>query len=92
MIGKQDDLRQTSNMGQNLMSGFMLVLSIVIVHSVYVLYVHPGAEAALASGGSAAARDFLVIIKDLEQEVCIIAMLWCCYLIFAKLVYSIKTF
>ena len=76
--------KQSSNLTQNVMSVVMLILSIVIVHSFYEFYVHPAANAALAAGGSAAARNFFVIIKDMEQEVCIIAMLWCCYLIMAK--------
>lgn len=63
----------------------VLIVSIVIVHLFYVGYVHPSAIAALQSEGSDGSRSFFVIIKDLEQEVCIIAMFWCCYLILAKI-------
>lgn len=67
-------------------SMMVLVMSIIVVHIFYITYVHPMAQAAIQSGGSNASRNFFVIIKDLEQEVCIIAMFWCFYLIMAKII------
>lgn len=61
----------------------VLIASIVLVHSVYVALILPGAEHALQAGAEAS-RNFYVIVKDLEQEVCIIAMLWSSYLILSK--------
>ncbi len=84
MNEEQHSPRQHRNFADNMMSLGVLVASIVLVHSFYEFYVHPTAAAALQSGGSAAARNFFVIIKDMEQEVCFIAMLWCSYLIGAK--------
>jgi biopolymer transport protein ExbB/TolQ len=62
----------------------VLVSAIVVVHLLYVGYIIPSANAALAINGSAGARNFFVIIKDLEQEVCFIAMIWCSYFIITK--------
>jgi biopolymer transport protein ExbB/TolQ len=69
----------------NILSVAVLIASIVLVHSFYEFYVHPVATAAL-QGGSEASRSIFVIIKDMEQEVCFIIMIWCCYLILAKVV------
>ncbi len=67
-------------------STIVLVLSIVLVHLFYVGYVHPNATAILHSGAANASRSFFVIIKDMEQEVSIIAMFWCIYLILSKVI------
>lgn len=76
-----------SNHQQNLLSNAkslgVLCLSILLIHSFYEFVVHPGAAQALQAG-SQASRGFLVIIKDMEQEVCLIAMIWCSYLIGVK--------
>ncbi|WP_102794193.1 MotA/TolQ/ExbB proton channel family protein [Bowmanella denitrificans] len=67
-----------------LWSLLVLALSIIVVQMFYATVVSPIAENALTAGGAAASRGFFVIIKDAEQQVCIIAMLWCSYLILAK--------
>ncbi len=64
----------------------VLVLSIVLVHLFYVGYVQPNAAKILQSGLENSSRNFFVIIKDMEQEVSIIAMFWCCYLILSKVI------
>jgi biopolymer transport protein ExbB/TolQ len=61
-----------------------LVFSIIIVHMIYIGYVRPEAndliELAKVAGQSAP-RDIVVILKDYEQEICFILMLWGCFLI-----------
>ncbi|MDC3106131.1 MotA/TolQ/ExbB proton channel family protein [Gammaproteobacteria bacterium] len=61
-----------------------LLLSIIIVHTIYVTVIRPNAEniikkhAEMASAGEQyeVPRSFFVVIKDLEQESCFILMLW----------------
>lgn len=63
---------------------FALLLALILVHLLYVLWIWPGATAAvtadataLAAGGSAAAQQSLfVILKDYEQEAELILALW----------------
>lgn len=64
-----------------------LVVSIIVVHLIYVGYIWPEStqviEAARAVGQSAP-RDLVVILKDWEQEICIIMMLWGTFMILDK--------
>jgi len=64
-----------------------LVVSVIVVHLIYVGYIWPEStqviEAARAAGQSAP-RDLLVILKDWEQEICIIMMLWGTFMILDK--------
>lgn len=61
-----------------------LLLSIIIVHAVYVTVVRPNAdsivnratEIAAAGGDYVVPRSFWVVIKDFEQEACFVLMLW----------------
>ncbi|MFM7626934.1 MAG: MotA/TolQ/ExbB proton channel family protein [Gammaproteobacteria bacterium] len=61
-----------------------LLLSVVLVHAVYVLHVRPVAEAQMRADREAMAKDpeyvqqrsIYVVIKDYEQEAEIILMLW----------------
>lgn len=61
-----------------------LVVVVVFVHMLYIGYIRPEAaqitEIALEQGQSAP-RDIVVILKDYEQQICIILMLWGCFLI-----------
>lgn len=81
MINLNKLLQQSNSF---VLSTVVLVMSIVIVHLFYIGYVHPNATAAMQSGAVDASRNFFVIIKDMEQEVCIITMFWCSYLIMAQ--------
>jgi len=62
-------------------------VSIIVVHLIYVGYIWPEStqviEAARAAGQSAP-RDLVVILKDWEQEICIIMMLWGTFMILDK--------
>jgi biopolymer transport protein ExbB/TolQ len=65
-----------------------LVVSIVVVHLLYVGYVWPESTAAIEAAraaGQSAPRDIAVILKDWEQEIAIILMLWGLYLIGDKI-------
>lgn len=63
---------------------FALLLSIIVVHSVYVTVIRPQADNILqeqlareaAGEPYVADRSLVVIVKDFEQEVCFILMFW----------------
>ncbi len=64
-----------------------LVVSAVSVHLFYFSLIRPHAEQALflaQQQGQSAARTLSVILKDYEQEICIILMFWGIYLILDK--------
>jgi len=64
-----------------------LIVSAVSVHAVYLSVIRPRAEQALlvaAEQGRAVARTLPVVLKDYEQEICIILMFWGIYLILEK--------
>ncbi|MBC6414108.1 MAG: MotA/TolQ/ExbB proton channel family protein [Chromatiales bacterium] len=66
-----------------------LVISVLAVHLLYIGFILPNAEIAIAlaeSQGQAVPRNLFIIIKDLEQEICIILMLWGSYLIVGKMI------
>ena len=66
---------------------FFLFVSVILVHLVYIGYVRPEAglilEAAKQAGQSAP-RDLIIVIKDYEQEICIVLMFWGSFLILSK--------
>ncbi len=72
----------------------VLLLIIFGVHGLYIGFIRPEAalilsQAALA--GESAPRDLVVILKDYEQEICIILMIWGLYLIIGKIAKIILT-
>lgn len=65
----------------------VLLVSIIVVHLLYIGYVRPEADLLLETArqaGQAAPRDIVIVLKDYEQEVCFILMLWGGYLILSK--------
>jgi biopolymer transport protein ExbB/TolQ len=61
-----------------------LIIAVIIVHMAYIGYIRPEANALIAMAqaqGLSAPREIVVILKDYEQEICFILMLWGCYLI-----------
>ena len=61
-----------------------LAASALLVHLIYVLYIDPTAGEALriaAASGAVPERTPAIILKDLEQELCIILGLWCVWLL-----------
>jgi len=70
-----------------------LVVSAISVHLAYIGFVRPQAELiieAAKQAGQSAPRDMLVIMKDYEQEICIILMLWAGFLILSKCMAILK--
>ena len=71
-------------MNEMLKNFVALIVSILAVHMFYIGYVRPEAAqlAELAiSEGLSAPRDLVVLIKDYEQQICFILLLWGCFLI-----------
>jgi len=74
-------------MSEMIKSFIALIVSIMVVHLIYIGYVRPEADLVLElarQAGQSAPRDLVVILKDYEQEVCFILMLWGSYLILSK--------
>nr|VFJ62000.1 MAG: MotA/TolQ/ExbB proton channel family protein [Candidatus Kentron sp. FW] len=74
-------------MSDMIKSFIALIVSIIVVHLIYIGYVHPEANSLLEmarQAGQSAPRDVVVILKDIEQEICFILMLWGGYLIASK--------
>lgn len=70
-----------------------LIISAITVHFTYIAYVRPQADLimqAAKEAGQSAPRDMLVIMKDYEQEICIILMLWAGFLILSKCIAILK--
>ncbi len=66
----------------------ILVVSAIGVHTLYIQFIRPNAEVvidAARQAGQSAPRDWVVILKDWEQEICIILMLFCIVQIVLKL-------
>lgn len=64
-----------------------LVVSVVAVHVTYIGYIRPQASLILEASrqaGQSAPRHLVVILKDYEQEICLILMLWGMFLIVRK--------
>ncbi len=64
-----------------------LLVSIIVVHLFYIGYVRPEADLLLEAArqaGQSAPRDLVIVLKDYEQEICFILMLWGSFLILSK--------
>lgn len=73
-------------MTQLMKSFAALIVSIVVVHMIYIGYIRPEAAQLMAIAleqQQSLPRDLVVIVKDYEQQICFILMLWGCYLIFS---------
>lgn len=80
-------------MSKILFSVLALVISIVVVHLFYIGYVWPQADIAIqaaAAAGQTAPRHIAVILKDYEQEICLILLLWGTFLILSKCISILK--
>jgi biopolymer transport protein ExbB/TolQ len=69
-----------------ILSGIVLVASFTIMHLLFEGVIRPNAEAALAGEGTTAMLNFFVIFKDLEQQLCLSAAVYCIFLMMYKLV------
>ena len=79
---------------ENLPKGFLLqvgalFMSLISVHLFYLVYIRPAAESALAKaaaqGIGSAPRNIAIILKDFEQEICLMLMCWAIFLIGQKI-------
>ena len=74
-------------MSEAIKSFIVLIISAILVHLAYIGYVRPEADLILEAtrqAGQSAPRDLIIVIKDYEQEICIILMLWGSFLILNK--------
>jgi len=74
-------------MSEMMKSLAVLIGSAISVHLSYIGYIRPQADLIIAQAklvGLSAPRDILVVLKDYEQEICLILMLWAVYLILSK--------
>jgi biopolymer transport protein ExbB/TolQ len=68
-------------------SFIVLIVSIIVVHLTYIGYVRPEADLLLETArqaGQSAPRALMIVLKDYEQEICLILMLWGSFLILSK--------
>ena len=68
-------------------SFIVLIVSIIVVHLAYIGYVRPEADLLLETArqaGQSAPRALMIVLKDYEQEICFILMLWGSFLILSK--------
>jgi len=80
-------------MSESIKSIAALMISTISVHLAYIGLIRPQAEQAIAAAkqlGQSAPRDIFVILKDYEQEICIILMLWAGFLIISKCMAILK--
>ena len=71
----------------------VLVLAIIAIHLTYIGFIRPQAELAIETArqaGQSAPRDLFVILKDVEQEICLILMIWGTFLIVDKCIHILK--
>ncbi len=64
-----------------------LLVSMIIVHIVYVVYINPAASdilATAAEAGDVPERAFVIVLHGIEQELCLICTLWCFWLWFFR--------
>jgi len=75
-------------MNKKLLPMAVLVITILLVHSLYVFWIIPevqSLEQIASETGSILPRNFFVILKDFEQELCIILFIFAVYLCTEKL-------
>lgn len=80
-------------MTQMIKNFLALAVSIVCVHLLYIGYIRPKAALAIEAAqqaGQSAPRDIFVILKDYEQEICLVLMLWGMFLIITKSIAIVK--
>ncbi len=75
-----------ASMNPNLVTSIIvLVASFTLVHLFYAGVVRPAAESILATQGTSSLSSIWVILKDLEQQICLSLMFFCIFLMLFKL-------
>ncbi len=80
-------------MGAVVRSLIALVLAIVAIHLLYVGFIRPEAGLIIETAkqaGLSSPREIVVILKDYEQEICLVLMAWGLYLILEKYFATLK--
>ena len=70
-----------------------LIISVIIVHLVYIGYIRPQADILIDAArlaGQSAPRDLVIVLKDYEQEICFILMIWGSFLILSKCIMILR--
>lgn len=81
-------------MNQTIRGALALVISVIGIHTLYEVLIRPGAliaQQAVEAGNTEALRSLFIILKDFEQEACLILMLWATYLVVEKILEITKT-
>ena len=81
-------------MNQTIRGALALVISVMGIHTLYEVLIRPGAliaQQAVEAGNTEALRSIFIILKDFEQEACLILMLWATYLVVEKILEITKT-
>ncbi len=81
-------MQKTSTLSMNpslLVSSGVLLAIVVVVHLLYAGVIRPAAESVMAAQGTAALSSVWVVIKDVEQQLCMSLMLFCLFLMGYKL-------
>ena len=69
-----------------------LIISLFIIHSSYILFITPFSNEYLSiasEAGTTVPRNIFVILKDIEQEICLILFFWASFYLVEK-IYSYK--
>lgn len=69
-----------------LMSSVVLVISFTLMHVLFEGLIRPNADIALAGEGTTAMLNVFVIFKDIEQQLCLSAAVYCIFLMVYKLI------
>ncbi|WP_423185946.1 MotA/TolQ/ExbB proton channel family protein [Alishewanella sp. d11] len=78
--------KNTATMNPSLLTSLLVLLaSFTLVHLFYEGVIRPAASAVLASAGSNSLFSIWVILKDMEQQICITLLIFCLFLMGYKL-------
>ena len=69
-----------------------LIISLFIIHSLYILFITPFSNEYLSiasEAGTTVPRNIFVILKDIEQEICLILFFWASFYLVEK-IYSYR--
>ncbi|VAX08083.1 Possible biopolymer transport protein, ExbB family [hydrothermal vent metagenome] len=66
------------------LSGTVFIATVTVIHLVYEGVIRPAANALVSAQGAAAANDFWVVVKDLEQQAAISLGFFCIFLMLYK--------
>jgi len=78
-------------MNNNMLQVIGLVVTVIFVQAMYSLWIHPEVqilEAISLETGSILPRNFFVIVKDLEQQICFVLFIWGFFLCIEKLIHT----